>query len=69
MRIEVLGCSGGIGPGLRTTSLMLDGHSLIDAGTEAFSLAPSSFLVARNGRPVSLTLEPLRQALDERQAA
>lgn len=33
MRIEVLGCSGGIGPGLRTTSLLLDEEILIDAGT------------------------------------
>lgn len=33
MRIEVLGCSGGIGPGLRTTSLLLDDDTLIDAGT------------------------------------
>lgn len=33
MRIRVLGCSGGIGPGLRTTSLLLDGETLIDAGT------------------------------------
>ncbi|MGQ0529647.1 MAG: 3',5'-cyclic-nucleotide phosphodiesterase [Panacagrimonas sp.] len=33
MRIQVLGCSGGVGPGLRTTSLLLDEHTLIDAGT------------------------------------
>ena len=33
MRIKVLGCSGGVGPGLRTTSLLLDEHTLIDAGT------------------------------------
>ena len=33
MRIRVLGCSGGIGPGLRTTSLLLDDDVLIDAGT------------------------------------
>ncbi len=33
MRIKVLGCSGGIGPGLRTTSLLLDDDILIDAGT------------------------------------
>lgn len=33
MRITVLGCSGGVGPGLRTTCLLLDGHTLIDAGT------------------------------------
>ena len=33
MRIRVLGCSGGVGPGLRTTSLLLDEEILIDAGT------------------------------------
>lgn len=33
MRIRVLGCSGGVGPDLRTTSLLLDGEILIDAGT------------------------------------
>lgn len=33
MRIKVLGCSGGVGPGLRTTSLLLDDEILIDAGT------------------------------------
>lgn len=33
MEIRVLGCSGGIGGRLRTTSLLVDGHTLIDAGT------------------------------------
>ena len=33
MRIQVLGCSGGIALGLRTTSLLLNDHILIDAGT------------------------------------
>ncbi len=33
MRIKVLGCSGGVGPGLRTTSLLVDEEFLIDAGT------------------------------------
>jgi ribonuclease BN (tRNA processing enzyme) len=33
MRIKVLGCSGGVGPGLRTTSLLVDDETLIDAGT------------------------------------
>lgn len=31
--ITVLGCSGGIGPDLRTTSLLVDDRILIDAGT------------------------------------
>ncbi|MGD9787631.1 MAG: 3',5'-cyclic-nucleotide phosphodiesterase [Sulfuricellaceae bacterium] len=33
MRLKVLGCSGGIGSGMRTTSLLLDDDILIDAGT------------------------------------
>lgn len=33
MRIRILGCSGGIGVGLRTTSLLVDDDILIDAGT------------------------------------
>ena len=33
MQIKVLGCSGGIGSGLRTTSLLFEREVLIDAGT------------------------------------
>ncbi|MGH8617888.1 MAG: MBL fold metallo-hydrolase [Burkholderiales bacterium] len=33
MRLKVLGCSGGIGGALRTTSFLLDDDVLIDAGT------------------------------------
>ena len=33
MNIRVLGCSGGIGTDLRTTSLLIDSDILIDAGT------------------------------------
>jgi cAMP phosphodiesterase len=33
MRIKILGCSGGVGPGLRTTSLLVDDTILVDAGT------------------------------------
>lgn len=33
MKINVLGCSGGVGSGLRTTSLLIDDDILIDAGT------------------------------------
>lgn len=33
MRVKVLGCSGGIGGSLRTTSFLLDHDILIDAGT------------------------------------
>lgn len=33
MRIRILGCSGGIGAGSRTSALLVDGDVLIDAGT------------------------------------
>ncbi|MGH8496681.1 MAG: MBL fold metallo-hydrolase [Gammaproteobacteria bacterium] len=33
MRVRILGCSGGIGAGLRTTSILIDDDVLIDAGT------------------------------------
>jgi ribonuclease BN (tRNA processing enzyme) len=33
MKIRVLGCSGGIGGGLRTTALLVDDDILLDAGT------------------------------------
>jgi cAMP phosphodiesterase len=33
MRLKILGCSGGIGSGLRTTSFLLDDDILIDVGT------------------------------------
>lgn len=39
MQIKVLGCSGGVGPGLRTTSLLIDDETLIDAGTGVCDLS------------------------------
>ena len=33
MKLRILGCSGGIGGDLRTTSMLLDHDVLIDAGT------------------------------------
>jgi hypothetical protein len=33
MQLRILGCSGGIGGALRTTSMLLDHDTLIDAGT------------------------------------
>jgi cAMP phosphodiesterase len=39
MRIRILGCSGGIGAGARTTSLMVDHDVLIDAGTGVADLS------------------------------
>jgi ribonuclease BN (tRNA processing enzyme) len=42
MRIRVLGCSGGIGGGLRTTALLVDDDILIDAGTGVGDLSLES---------------------------
>ena len=39
MKLKVLGCSGGIGPGLRTTSLLIDDDILIDCGSGVGDLA------------------------------
>ena len=39
MRLRVLGCSGGIGGNLRTTSFLLDQDVLIDAGTGVMELS------------------------------
>lgn len=39
MELQVLGCSGGVGNGLRTTTLMVDDDILIDAGTGVGDLA------------------------------
>jgi glyoxylase-like metal-dependent hydrolase (beta-lactamase superfamily II) len=33
MKVRILGCSGAISQGCRTTSFLIDGHVLIDAGT------------------------------------
>lgn len=33
MKVEILGCSGGIGQGLKTTTFLVDEHLLLDAGT------------------------------------
>lgn len=52
MRIEVLGCSGGVGPGLRTTTLLVDGTLLIDAGTGVGDLSAEAM---RRIRRVVLT--------------
>ena len=39
MRIKILGCSGGIGNGARTTALLVDNDVLIDAGTGVADLS------------------------------
>jgi ribonuclease BN (tRNA processing enzyme) len=42
MKVRVLGCSGGIGGGLRTTALLVDDDVLIDAGTGVGDLSLES---------------------------
>jgi cAMP phosphodiesterase len=44
MQIKVLGCSGGIGDELRTTSMLVDGDILIDAGTGVGDLSMGELL-------------------------
>lgn len=45
MKLRVLGCSGGIGGNLRTTSLLLDHDVLIDAGTGVSDLSLAEMCV------------------------
>lgn len=47
MKIEILGCSGGIGPGLKTTSFLIDETLLLDAGTGIETLPLESMLRIR----------------------
>lgn len=42
MRVEVLGCSGGLGKNLRTTSLLIEDDILIDCGTGVGDLSVSA---------------------------
>ena len=44
MQITVLGCSAGLGAPRRTTSLLLNEHTLIDAGSGVGDLAPEQLL-------------------------
>lgn len=44
MKLKVLGCSGGIGGNLRTTSFLLDHDVLIDAGTGAMDLSVAELM-------------------------
>jgi cAMP phosphodiesterase len=48
MKVRVLGCSGGIGASLRTTSLLIDGEVLIDAGTGVGDLTLAEMRRIRN---------------------
>ena len=44
MQIKILGCSGGIGDSLRTTSMLVDDDILIDAGTGVGDLSMEALL-------------------------
>lgn len=44
MRVKILGCSGGIGGNLRTTSMLVDEDILIDAGTGVGDLSMEELL-------------------------
>lgn len=48
MNIEVLGCSGGIGHGLKTTTFLLDEQLLVDAGTGIELLTMDQMLKIRD---------------------
>lgn len=48
MRLRVLGCSGGIGPGLKTTALLLDRDLLLDAGSGLADLTPDEMARVRH---------------------
>ena len=48
MQIRILGCSGGIGKGLATTSLMIDQDILLDAGTGVADLTLDEMLGLRH---------------------
>ncbi len=41
MKVRVLGCSGGVGAGARTTSFLVDSDILVDAGTGVYDLTVS----------------------------
>lgn len=48
MELRVLGCSGGVGAGLRTTSFLLDGEILLDAGSGVASLTLEEMTAIRH---------------------
>ena len=53
MRLKILGCSGGIGGDLRTTSMLLDDDILLDAGTGVGDLTMSELAAGGWFEPVS----------------
>lgn len=48
MKIEILGCSGGIGQGLKTTTFLIDDSLLLDAGTGVELLTMERMLSIRD---------------------
>lgn len=48
MNIKVLGCNGGVGPGLRTTSFLVNDTTLLDAGTGVCDLTPAAMEAIRH---------------------
>ena len=48
MQIRILGCSGGVGHGLRTTSLLIDEDILIDAGSGVGDLSLDEMAAVRH---------------------
>ncbi|MCV6610910.1 MAG: 3',5'-cyclic-nucleotide phosphodiesterase [Amphritea sp.] len=48
MKIEILGCSGGIGEGLKTTTFLIDDHLLLDAGSGLELLTKARMLSIRS---------------------
>ncbi|WP_428034550.1 MBL fold metallo-hydrolase [Amphritea sp.] len=48
MKIEILGCSGGIGPGLKTTTFLIDDTLLLDSGTGVELLSMERMLNIRD---------------------
>jgi cAMP phosphodiesterase len=48
MKVRILGCSGGVGRGLRTTSLLVDDDILIDAGSGVGDLSLEEMAAVRH---------------------
>lgn len=48
MKLTVLGCNGGVGPGLRTTAFLVGDSILMDAGTGVCDLPPSAMQAIRH---------------------
>ena len=57
MKIDILGCSGGIGQGLKTTTFLVDDSLLVDAGTGIELLTMDRMLAIRD---VVITHAPYR---------